>query len=31
MKERAEILGGTLHIKTKHGSGVTVILNIPVK
>ena len=30
MKERAEILGGTLSIKTKAGRGTTITLNIPV-
>jgi signal transduction histidine kinase len=31
MKERAEILGGTLYIKTKPGFGVTIIMDIPIK
>jgi len=30
MKERAEILGGTINIKTKPGSGTTIVLNIPI-
>ena len=30
MKERAEILGGSLHIKTKAGHGTTVSFNIPL-
>ena len=30
MKERAEILRGGLHIKTKAGSGTSVSFNIPI-
>ena len=30
MKERAEILGGSLHIRTKAGQGTTVSFNIPL-
>ncbi|MHB1680958.1 MAG: sensor histidine kinase [bacterium] len=31
MKERVELLGGTLYIKTSPGLGVTIIMDIPIK
>ncbi len=31
LRERARLVGGTLHVDSQHGEGTTLILNIPLK